>query len=357
MRRFVFTGLAQIIILLFVQNAFAKQYDLLNTLQKKQSIISGVLNPGSVSFNGQEIYNGKEKFSALLINNVPVLINSLSGLKTFYVSTYETSLVLEWQTINGKKLPILNVQYPALTEFKTDANSLYFKFNEHVSGARMDSKDIDLQNSLLQIDNFKNWISEEHTLELVSKQNIGQIYNLDFNSLKGELLSTKSISFSVGDGPFSANEKPTAFGLSLRFLNENNISLDCGIYLSKIDYSMGSGTFINGVSQSAGQLKGRYGYNPFEVNFGSFSFKRLTGGAQVEIINYRRKSDFASSIDGYNTDNVDLWYIQGGPFLRWEPLQYKEWGFFINIDFKTFRTATNFSSDGDVKFFGLAYYY
>lgn len=362
MRRLALAGLIQVTILFFLPDSFSKERDLSSTIEKKQSVISGVLNPGSVSFNGQEIYNGKENFSALLVNKEPVKINSVFGLQTFYFNTDETSLELEWRTLDGKNRPLLKVEYPALTEFKTDANNLYFTFNGQVSGARMDSQEINLQeinlqDSMLQIDNFKTWINEGHTLELVSKKNVGQIYNLDFKNLKSDLLTTMSISFSVGDGPFSANEKPTAFGLSVRLLNEYNYSFDCGVYLSKVDYNMGSGNFINGVTQSAGQLKARLGYNPFEVNFGGFSFRRLTFGAQSEIINYKRKSDFASNIDGQDTDIVSLWYLQGGPFLRWEPVQYKDWGFFLNFDFRVFRTQSNISSDGDVKTFGLSYYY
>ena len=146
-------------------------------------------------------------------------------------------------------------------------------------------------------------------------------------------------------------------GASIRILNENNISYELGIYLSRVVYPMGSGGFVNNIVQSAVQLKARYGYNPFESNFGGFSLKRLTFGAQTEIINYQRQSDFASNIDGQNTDKVNLWYIQGGPFFRWEPWQNKKWGLFFNFDFRSFRTDANISSDGDVKTFGMAFYY
>ena len=357
MRRTALTDLLQVAILLIGLNAFSKEYDLSETLQKKQSIISGVLNPGSVSFNGQEIYNGKENFAALLINKAPVKITVVSGLETFYVSTDETSIEMEWQARDGKTRPVMSVQYPALTKFSTDGNRLHFKFNEQVSAAQLDSKPVNLQESSVEIGNFKIWLGEVHALELMSKNNVGQIYNLDFASIRSDLLTAKSLSLAVGDPVFSANIRPMAIGASLRSLNENNFSWECGIYLSRVDYDMGFSGPINKVTQSTGQLKGRYGYNPFYTNSGGFSFKRLTFGVQSEIINYRRKSDFASMIDGYNTDTVDLWYFQGGGFFRWEPMQYKEWGFFVNFDFRIFRTETNISSDSDTKTFGISYYY
>lgn len=337
--------------------ANSKEYDLLDTLEEKQSVVSGVLNPGSVSFNGQEIYSGKENFTALLINKVPVKTNSVSGLQTFYVSTDETSLELEWQTSDGKLLPILNVQYPAMTAFSTDGSRLNFKFNEHVHSARIDSKEVDLQESAVKIDNFKAWLSEVHSLELVSKNNVGQIYNLNFASIKGDLLTAKSLSLSVGDGVFSANIKPTAFGASLRFLNEDNFSWEAGIYLTRVEYEMGFGSSSNAVVQRTGQLKGRYGYNPFYSNPGGFSFKRLTLGVESEIINYSRESEFATMLDGRNTDLVNIWYFQGGCFFRWEPLQYKDWGFFINFDFRVFRTEPDISGDSETKAIGISYYY
>lgn len=346
-------------VLIFFSASFAnsKEHDLLDTLQQKESVISGVLNPGSVSFNGQEIFYGKENYAALLINKVPVKINSVSGLQTFYVSTDETSLELEWETRDGKHVPILKVEYPALTDFSTDGNFLRFKFNEHVSSAQLDSKEVNLHESAVRIDNFKNWLGETHALELLSKKNVGQIYNLNFSSMRSDLLTAKSLSLSVGDSVFSANIKPTAVGASIRFLTEDNFSWEAGIYLAKVDYVMGFGSSVNNVTQNAGEFKGRYGYNPFYTNPSGLSFKRVTLGAQSEVINYRRKSDFASTIDGRNTDTVDIWFLQGGFFIRYEPLQYKEWGVFLNFDFKVFRTEENISGDGDTKLIGLSYYY
>lgn len=357
MCRTAFAWLLHVFILLIGNVVISKEIDLSETIKKKQSIISGVLNPGSVSFNGQEIYNGKENFAALLINDVPAKITVISGLDTFYVSTDETSIELKWQTREGKTRPLLNVQYPALIDFSTNGNRLHFNFNEHVSSAQLDSKEVNLQDPIVQIDNLKTWLSDIHALELISKDNVGQIYNLDFASIKNDLLTTKSLSLSLSDSVFSANVKPTAIGASLRFLYENNQSWECGIFLSKVDYAMGSSGFINNVTQNAGQLKGRYGYNPFYVNSGGFSFKRLTFGAQSEIINYRRISDYASMIDGYNTDKVDIWYLQGGGFFRWEPVQQKDFGFFVNFDFRVFRTEANISSDGETKTLGISYYY
>ena len=335
----------------------AKEHDLFDSLQQKQSVISGVLNPGSVSFNGQEIFNGKENYTALLINKVPVKMSSVSGLQTFYVSTDETSLELEWETREGKHVPILKVEYPAITDFSTDGNYLRFKFNEYVNSAQLDSKDVNLQESSVKIDNFKTWLGETHALELLSKNNVGKIYNLNFASIKSDLLTAKSLSVSVGDPVFSANVRPTAFGASLRFLNEDNFSWEAGIYLAKVDYAMGFGSSVNNVTQNTGQLKGRYGYNPFYANPSGFSFKRVTLGVQSEVINYRRKSDFPSMIDGRNVDTVDFWYAQGGYFFRLEPMQFKEWGLFLNFDFRVFSTEAEISGDRDAKTIGLSYYY
>lgn len=357
MRRFALAWLVQILPLVFSPAAFCKMHDLTETLQIKQSVISGVLNPGSVSFNGQEIYNKKENFAALLINKVPVKTKTLMGLETFYVTTDENPLELDWQTKDGKTIPLLKVQYPAVTEFKTDGDRLYLSFNEAVTGARLDSKEISVHGDSVETKDFKNWIGEVHTLELQSNANSGQIYNLDFRSLRSELLTVKSLSFSIGDGPFSANVKPVAFGLSLRQLDENNVSLECGVYLSKVNYHMMAGSTLIGVAQNAGQLKGRYGYNPFTVNPGGFSFKRLTFGAQAEAIFYRLESDLPTTIDGQNSAKVELWFFRAGPFIRWEPLQHKEWGFFFNLDFGIVRTQRDIPAFGDVMTLGLSYYF
>lgn len=337
--------------------SFAKEYDLLNSLQKKQSVISGVLNPGSVSFNGQEIYNKNENFAALLINQVPVKTRSVMGLETFHVSTDETSLVLEWLTHDGKTLPLLKVSYPAVTKFSTDTSKLYFKFNEFVSQARIDSTDIDLQSGIFPIDNFKKWIDDSHSFELLSQSNTGQIYNLDFKSLKTELLTQKSLTLSTGEGPFSANMKPTAFGVSLRILNENNVSYECAVFVSQVMYTVGTAPSTNRIMQAAGQLKGRAGYNPYDTNFGGFSFKRITLGLQAEVINYKRESEFVIWIDGQFTTVVDTLYFQAGTFIRWEPYQQKNWGVFFNFDSTQIGANSGLSSNWDTKTFGVAYYF
>ena len=347
----------QAMVLLVSLRALSVEHDLLGTLEKKQSVISGVLNPGSLSFNGQEIYNGKENYQGLLLNSIPVPIVAVSGLKTFYTSTDSANLELEWLDDDGNKKPILKVQYPALTEFKTDADRLYFKFNEQVSEARLDSKVVNLQEASLDIDNFKEWVNEAHTLELISKKNTSQIYNLDFRKQRSELLTSRSLSFSQGRGPYSANVHPTSYGLNARLLNEYNVSFDVGVYLSKVSYEMGYGSFANPVTQRTGQLMGRYGYNPFFTNAGGFSLKRVTVGVQSEIINYARESLYVTSFDGQNTDKAEFWWLQGGPFIRWEPLQYRDWGFFINMDFRIYRTYTDMSSDGDAFSFGISYYF
>lgn len=347
----------QIALLLFSISAFSIEHDLLVTLDKKQSIISGVLNPGSLSFNGQEIYNGKENFEGLLLNDTPVTITPVSGLKTFYTTTDQTNLELDWLLADGSKKSILKVQYPALTEFKTDTDRVFFKFNEQVASARLDSKEISMQDPIVQVENFKEWLSEIHTLELISDKKTSQIYNLDFRKMRSDLLTTRSLSFFISSGPFSANVKPTAFGLGLRQLNERNISYDVSIMVSRVTYDVGPAASASPVMQRAGQLRGRYGYNPFDTNAGSFSLKRLTFGVQSEIISYVRESLHVMPIDGVNSDKADIWYLQGGPFFRWEPLQYKEWGASLNFDLRIFRTYSDISSDGDNVTLGVSYYF
>ncbi len=353
--RAIWTGLG--LIFLLNPKANCLEYDLLKVIQKKQFVISGLLNPGSISFNGQEIFNGKENFEALLVNKKPVDIKIVAGLKTFYFLTEESSINLEWQQSDGQIRQVLAVEYPALLEFKTDASLLKFKFNSQVSEARLDSVKINLSEPTYEVENFKQWVQQVHTLELDSNKNTSQIYNLNLASIKKDLLTTKSISYYIGDAPFSANKKPTAFGLSKRVMDENNISIDYGIYYSTVSFDMGFGNLTNGITQSTSQFKARYGYNPYDVNFGGFSFRRLTFGVQAEIINYKRTSDFATNIEGINTTNVDFWYAQAGPFFRWEPYQYNRWGVFINFDLQILRTQQNLSSDGEAKYFGLSYYY
>jgi hypothetical protein len=249
------------------------------------------------------------------------------------------------------------VQYPALTEFKTDGSRLYFKFNENVSSARLDSAEIDVKNSAFEFDNFKEWLGETHSLELSSKSSTSQIYNLDFRKMKSEFLTSRSLSFLLGGGPFSANVKPTAFGIGLRQLNEDNMSYEVNVMVSRVAYEAGSGSSVNPVMQRAGQLRGRYGYNPFDTNPGSFSLKRFTLGVQSEIINYVRESLYPMPVDGIDSDRADIWYLQGGPFFRWEPLQYREWAVSFTVDLRIFRTYSNISSDGDSGTLGLLYYF
>lgn len=358
MCRFSLSWFIHFAILLTATSAISKEKNLLETLNEKHSVISGVLNPGSVSFNGREIYNGKENFSALLINNVPVKINSVSGLQTFYQTTLETSLELEWQTLDGKVRPLLKIENPAVTAFKTDGDKLYLRFTDSVSAAKLDSKDIDLKEPQLRLDNFKNWMSETHSLELFSKNNNGQIYNLDFKNIRSDLLTSKSLSLATSDGPFSGNIKPQSVGMSIRILDEKSFSYDFGIFLSRVDYEMGSGNAVNRVTQSAGELKFHFGYNPFDANSGGLNIRRLTLGVQTDLINYRRKSDFSAPyLDGINSAEGDFWFLQGGAFFRWEPLQYKDVGFFITLEFRNFRTSTMVTNDEMVKTIGLTYYY
>ncbi len=376
-------GFIHFFVIFFCTLVSSKEYDLLKTLDKKQSVISGVLNPGSLSFNGQEVYNGSESFAALLINKVPVQIKAVGGLKTFYFMTDETSLQLEWKTLSGQAISVINqkavgltefkrnsdkiyykseeqifrVQHPALTEFKTDGNNLYLKYNEHVAAARLDLKKLDLQDASYKIENFKEWLETSHTLELTAADNIGQIYNLDFRNLKNELLTTKSIAYSFGDSGFSSHEKPAAIGISWRHFKENQMSYETGLFVSNIYYEMPYGSLINKTKQSMWQLKSRIGYNPFYTNFGEWNYKRLTFGVVGEVINYNRESDYPTGLEGSMVDRFDIWYLQGGPFFRWEPLQYKKWGVFFNFDVRIFRTNESVSSDGDVKSIGFSYYY
>ena len=111
-------GFIHFFVIFFCTLVSSKEYDLLKTLDKKQSVISGVLNPGSLSFNGQEVYNGSESFAALLINKVPVQIKAVGGLKTFYFMTDETSLQLEWKTLSGQIISVINQKAVGLIEFR-----------------------------------------------------------------------------------------------------------------------------------------------------------------------------------------------------------------------------------------------
>lgn len=347
-------------ILITTLSVHAKEADLLPSVQSKRAVISGVLNPASLSFNGEEIYQGNESFAGLLLNDKRVETKEVSGLQTFYLNIEDSSIDLKWEKSDHETKPILKIDYPSLTELKFNRNKLNLKFNSFTSVARLDSIELPLkdQKTDFKIENVNTWMDEIHTLELTSPKKTSQLYNLDFKSFKNELLSYTSWIFYSGESTIPANKTADSYGIGYRKQNENRRSLEYSIHYGEVSYDLpdysGSG-FYNSAWQSGLEFRFRYGWNPFYTNLGEFSFKRVTIGLQTNLVNYKRRSNTTTSFDSFYTEQVNVVYAMGGLNIRLEPLQYDRFSFIFNLDFNMFRTLNLNRGDMDKVLLGFAY--
>jgi len=344
---------------LFAHSVAAKTIDLSWAAKKKKTIVSGTLNPASLSVNGQEISQSTDSYSELLINGSSAKINEVSGLKTFYEVVEGDQIALQWQTPAGDKKDILTVAYPSVKAMTFKDNTLVLRFNELTRRVRYDGQELELKDpTVVPVKDTERWVSEPHTLELSADKNVSLIYNLDFKSVRTTLLTQTSWAIYSGDAPFSANVRPPLIGAGARILDEKNFSRELFAGGVKTSYDVGPAGSTSPVTQQAIIVEFRWGYNPFRSDPGTVDYKRLTFGLQSAVVNYKRESQWPMGMDGYYNDTkVDTWFTQGGLFWRWEPVQYKDFGFILHLNQRVFKSQDNISSDNSSHYFGLAYYF
>jgi hypothetical protein len=358
--KFFFDLISQIgcigLVLLFSLNTQAKRLSLTEAAEKRKSIISGVLNPASLSINGQELQQSNNSYSGLLINGTEAKIKEVSGLKTFYEIIEGDSLDLKWKT-ESSTIDIVKIAYPAVEDMELVHDEFHIKFNSLTQKALYDGKPLDVNNARVEVPSANAWIDEPHTLELFDEKNISRLYNLDFRQYKTDLLTSTSWSLVVGDAPFSANVKPTAFGVGARILNERNYSHDFLFAAAKVNYFLGDPPSNNEATQETIELKYRWGYNPYMTNSGDVDLKRVTVGLFGALYHYNRTTTFPTSMDGFNGSTADTWFLKSGFSVRWEPTQFGNFGAGIQFDFSIYRSNRDISSDKDMKYFFLSYYF
>lgn len=339
--------------------AQAKYIDLTDAAEKKKTIISGVLNPPSISVNGSEIPQKNANYTALFINNSEVKTTEVSGLQTFYEVVEGDQVLLQWKTKKNEFVNVLDFSYPAVTKMELQHTEFVMQFNDKTKKAKYDGEDIDVKNPAIKVPTTLNWIETPHTLELLSEENIGRIYNLDFSKYKDDLLTMTSWSLSLGDPPLQGNNRPTILGVSSRVLNKKNYSHEVFAGVARTEYVVGEGMpWADNIEQRILEFKYKLGYNPFQTNSGDINYRRVTLGLHASLINYHRKSSYATVwLDGYNETSADTWFNQGGYFVRWEPLQYKNFGLFISIDHRVFRSQNSIHADSTLATFGFSYYF
>lgn len=339
--------------------AQAKYIDLTTAAEKKKTVISGVLNPPSISVNGSEIPQKNTNYTALLINNNEVKTTDVGGLKTFYEVVEGDEVSLQWKTKKNELVKILDFSYPAVTKMELQHTEFTMQFNDKTKKAKYDGEDVDAKNPSIKVSATLNWIETPHTLELLSEENIGRIYNLDFSKYKEDLLTMTSWSISRSDPPLQGNKRPAMLGVSSRVLNQKNYSHEIFAGAAKTHYTVGEGNpWADEIMQQAVEIKYKFGYNPFQTNSGDINLRRVTLGLHASLINYKRTSNYMTMwMDGYNDTKVDTWFHQGGYFVRWEPLQYKNFGVFISLDHRVYRSQGNIRSDSTISTLGFSYYF
>ncbi len=327
-------------------------------MKPKKVIISGVLSPASLSFNGQEIEQSTQSYEGLILNNKEVEIQETSGLKLFYVATAESTYDLKWKVSGDKTKDILRIDYPSVEEFFYKDNVIYLKFNSVTKSVLLDSENMEIKDSKLiyPIKNIKQWIADVHTLELFSSQKTSQIYNFDVKAYKNILLTRQSWIFYRGDGPFYANNGSDSFGIGYRLQDENDRSREYILsYARATDkYPVFNGN-ENSMTQESLEFRYRYGINPFFTNKNEIDYKRLTLGGQADLVYYKYISTYPTGMGNMNpTTDETLIYLMGGFFVRWEPIQYKNFGLVLGFDINIFRTEAE-AADRENKFLGVSY--
>ena len=336
----------------------AKVVDLFNSAKLKKTVVSGVLSPASVSVNGNEVFqSNNESYEALLINGTEAKTTDVGGLITFYEVAEGDKIELKWLRKDGSTQNIISLAYPAVTDMKFEHDRLLISFNELTKSAKFNTQVLNVPQAQVPVSSVKQWFSEPHTLELTSTDKVSQIYNLDFSDYQKEMLTDVSWSFYFGDPPFSGNQKPLMIGAGARVSDETGISKEIAMVLGKVFWRSGDSFSGSEVSQEAVQIKYRHAYSPFEFEPTGFSYKRWSFGAFAEIVNYKRDSPYEMSFDGYNQKFVDVWYLQGGFSFRFEPYRYKDYGVCLQFDVQMAKTSVAFSSDKDMKYIGLTYYF
>lgn len=344
---------------IYLALANAKYIDLTGAAETKKTIISGVLNPPSISVNGSEIMQTPGAYSAILVNGRELDLTDAGGLKTFYEVAEGDQVVLQWKTKKNKLVSILEFSYPAIKKMELLHTEFVIQVNDKTTKLKYDGEDLDIHNPRIKVPSTIAWIETPHTLELFSEEKISRIYNLDFSKYKEDLLSMASWSISMSDPPMQGNQRPQMFGVSSRTLNKNNYSHEVFAGVAKTTYTVGDSTaWQDEVTQQIAEFKYKFGYNPFHTNSGDVNYRRLTLGLHASLLNYHRTSNYMTVwLDGYNDNKADTWFYQGGYFVRWEPVQYKNFGFFVSLDHRVFRSQNTIRSDSTLKTFGISYYF
>lgn len=342
----------------FSHVSLARTIDLSWAAQKKKTVVSGTLNPGSLSVNGQEVTQSQESFKDLLVNGTSAKITEVSGLQTFYEVVEGDQMNLQWLTAGGEKKDILTVSYPSVKEMIFKDNLLILRFNELTRKVRYDGQEIQLSDpTVIPVTDTETWVSEPHTLELSTDKNVSLIYNLDFKSIRTAMLTHRSWIVYSGDPPFSANVRPPLYAAGARILDEKNFSREVVVGGAKTTYGLGPQPTASEATQQVVLVEFRYGYNPFKTNLGTIDVKRVSLGLQGALVYYERESTFPTYMDGYSETHIKTVFNQGGFFVRWEPLQYKDFGFLLHLNQRVFRSQDNIQSDSTTHYFGLAYYF
>lgn len=336
--------------------AYAEEIDLSPYVEKKQFILAGTINPPSISLNGQQLNAPNGAFKNLYVNSKLVPITVTENLKSFYHSVESDSISLDWEKLNGEKTNFLNLQFPSLTRVTTNGYQLQWNFSESVTKAKLDAEDISLEKPVTPMQNIKKWVKNPHVLELSSPNNMSQIYQLDFSSYQRELFRRYSASYSLGEPSFNAFWESVSSGFSAAIHYEDDRYLDINYYYSEKDRTFDSGSTTRPINQKLYELKSRYGYQLFNSNWNDFDLFRLTFGFQGQISRYLRTSTITDSFDGYTSDKVDSSYAVVGAFSRWEPLQYKNFGVSVTIDFPLYATLGT-SRISTAAYFSLNYYF
>lgn len=348
------------LLVFFVGKSWGAERNLLNLTKAKESVISGILNPASLSYNGNEIVQSRDWFSGLLLNGKSVPITEGSGFDSFYVVTSEATVDLRWVKPDGTQVFAYHIEDPGVTELVLDRNQLHFSFNQKTASALLDNEKLIIEASQADftVEALAKWLTEPHTLEVSdAEKKTSRIYNLDLRELRSELLTKRSISVAKMDAPFWAMQRPASFGVGMRTQFENQQSTEYIVGLAGSEYDQSY--FFNGpsnhIKQAALQLRYRYGYNPFDSNWGDINYKRVTVGGQASLVYYWRQAEFDTSIDGIFSKNVQQLNGSAGIFVRWEPLQWHEWGLAFGFDPRIIRSNYSNGGDGDDPYIALTY--
>jgi hypothetical protein len=324
-----------IVVFLSANNSFGRALDLLTDAKPVPFFLNGTLNPSFLSLNGAEISNTSEHVLGLELNGKSVEIRDVSGLAVISEETNSSVLKLAWILTGGSRIPIKELNYPALNALKLSRKDLSFQMNEFASSFRLDDLDVQMSEGKgdLEIEDTESWLSRPHIITLTGKAGSNRIYHLDSSTAGHDYFPESIVSFHNTRPLYAGSGSEFNFTYIEKFKKHLLGGLSLGYAQGYPWYPHDEKSIFHTYTLYLKPL-----YEPFTHDASVFSFKRITLGLSLAL-RYLKVSNgpgetalTAPQFSGIATPTSQFDFIPGFVF-RFEPIIWHNFGLTFELDF------------------------